>query len=90
MNHEKKFHTQNGFLSCGGFETPSLCEVFTPGGGWTEEPYQLNQERWGHTSWTLNNGSVLLLGGQSAQNTTELVMPGLSTRPAFSLKYPSL
>ena len=45
MNYQKKLHTQNGFLSCGGFETPSLCEAFTPGAGWSEEPYQLGQER---------------------------------------------
>ena len=89
MNYEKKYHTQSGFLSCGGFETQSLCEVFTPGVGWTEKPYNLTEERWGHTSWTLNNGSVLLLGGQCALTTTELLVPGSNTRPAFSLKYPS-
>ena len=92
MNHHKYLHSQNGFLSCGGFETPSLCEFYTPGGGWAEEHYKLTQERWGHTSWTLNNGSVLLLGGlgQSAQTTTDLVRPGLDTQPGFNLKYPSL
>ena len=90
-------HTQNGLLACGGWNRydevgpPSTCEVFTPGLGWRPEPYSLTERRYGHTSWTLSNGSVLLLGGivSGTQNTTELVTPGVGTSRGFDMKYPS-
>ena len=79
-------HSQNNFLACGGETTPTTCEVFTPGVGWSPEPYSLTEGRRHHTSWTLNNGSVLLLGGLETR-TTEILTPGVGTGPAFSLKY---
>ena len=88
-------HSQNNLLACGGYDTnvsDTTCEVFNPGVGWRSEPYSLIDScgRSGHTSWTFNNGSVLLLGGGCLEstNTTELITPGVGTKPGFSLKYP--
>ena len=88
-------HTQNGFLSCGGMDytddgnpwSYDTCELYVPGVGWRFEPYKLMQWKWRHTSWTLKNGSVLLLGNSGIN--TELVTPGVGTAPGFYLNNPS-
>ena len=79
-------HSQNNRLACGGWYTDTSCEVFTEN-GWKQEPYSPNREY--HMGWTLNNGSVILLGGGRGVNTTEIITPGVGTRPGFDLKYPS-
>ena len=81
-------HSQDGFLACGGHRKENTCEFYTPGLGWRLEPYNLTQRRSDHTNWTLNNGTVVLLGG--ASTTTDFVTPGVGTWPGFSLKYPSM
>ena len=97
MTLQRYGHTQNGFMSCGGsyynkndggdwsYET---CEVYVPGDGWRKEPYILNTWKKDHTSWTLNNGSVLLLGSKFDDNETELVTPGVGSVPGFTLNNP--
>lgn len=82
-------HTQNSFLTCGGngTEIETTCEVLIPGDTWRREPYKLTQKRSWHTSWTLNNGTVILLGGGFSSDTSENVTPGLGSAPGFSLKY---
>ena len=96
MTLQRYRHTANGFLSCGGsfynnsyngeedwsYET---CEVYVPGLGWRREPYILNTWKADHTSWTLKNGSVLLLGSYFDDNETELVTPGVGSVPGFYL-----
>ena len=92
MTTGRYFHSQNSFLTCGGDNGVGerSCEVYSPGEGWSLEPYTLTQSRYDHTSWTLNNGSVLLLGGYYYNSdTTELVTPGVGTKPGFTLKYDS-
>lgn len=92
------YHTQNEFLTCGGISLgpdgeealSQKCEVFTPGVGWRLEPYELAEPRFQHTSWTLNNGSVVLVGGPVwSRDTTEVVTPGsvTSPTPGFRLKH---
>ena len=92
MTRTREDHTHN-VLSCGGQGylkgTSTSCEVYTAGGGWRQERYNLTRERWAHTSWALSNGSIVLLGGWTDPSSTEIVTPGLGTRPGFSLKYPS-
>ena len=76
---------------CGGYLTPSSCVSFSPGQtNWSQEPYSLLEKRYFHSSWTLSNGSVLLLGGVQSPATTELVTEGVGSSPGFDLKYPSL
>ena len=80
MTMQRYGHTQNGFLSCGGFDGKSwsddTCELYVPGVGWRLEPYNLMEWKFRHTSWTLKNGSVLLLGSLFDGINTELVTPG--------------
>ena len=65
-----------------------MCEVFTPGVGWNES-YYLREQRDGHASWTLNNGSVVLLGGSgsSSTSTTEVVTLGSGSTLGFELRH---
>ena len=66
----------------------TTCELYTPGAGWRLEPYNLEDGRYDHKSWTLSNGSVVLLGGEGGYFlTTEIVTPGVGTRPGFSHQY---
>ena len=83
-------HSETGFLACGGHSKGNTCEFYTPGVGWRLEPYNLTQRRSDHTSWTLNNGTVVLLGGGDGPTSTEFVTPGVGTWPGFSLKYSSM
>ena len=85
-------HTQDSFLSCGGTgtngtETETTCEAYIPGDTWIREPYILTQRRSWHTSWTLNNGTVILLGGKDSSKTTEAITPEVGTDTAFFLTY---
>ena len=97
MTMHRADHTQNGFMSCGGhhFSNPiggdwsyETCEVYVPGVGWRKEPYILDTWKTDHTSWTLKNGSVLLMGSFFEKNITELVTPGVGTVPGFTLSNP--
>ena len=99
MTMQRYGHTQNGFLSCGGDDWTDVtddgnpwsydtCELYVPGVGWRLEPYNLMEWKWTHTSWTLKNGSVLLLGSLFDRNKTELVTPGVGTVPGFYLNNP--
>ena len=94
MTVDREGFTLNGFLACGGtFRAQSSCSSYGGESNWTKEPYTLYSERKFHSSWTLRNGSVLLMGGGSGWdepvgNSTELVTPGVGTVPSFTLKSP--
>ena len=83
-------HSQSNFLACGGFgsDTAMTCELFSLGVGWRLEPYTLTEERRGHSSWTLNNGSVVLLGGEGTTRS-EVLTQGVGTTQGFAMKYPT-
>ena len=88
MTQSRCRHTQNDFLSCGDDQSSgeNKCEVYIPETGkWSIEDYNLTESRFGHTSWSLNNGSVVLLGGWSASITTETIQGGGTLR-GFDLK----
>ena len=88
MNQARNRHTQNDFLSCGDdVNYGNTCEVYTPQtGNWSIETYNLTEVRYGHTSWSLDNGSVVLLGGWYTGNTTILIQDGGTSR-GFDLKH---
>lgn len=83
MTRSRSLHSQNQFLACGGGGTSgSSCEEFNPNlGHWGLRASPLIRNRRRHSSWTLNNGSVLLLGGiqSTKENIAELVSPGLKS-----------
>ena len=72
----------------GGDWSYETCEVYVPGVGWRKEPYILDDWKVDHTSWTLKNGSVLLLGSYFDPYLSELVTPGVGTAPGFNLNNP--
>ena len=101
-------HTQNEFLSCGGDTITSPlndlhrndCEVYNPlTASWSLESYNLTDYIWGHNSWSLGNGSVLLLGGtgyyldgttewHEKNDKTEMVTQGVGSTKSFDLHHP--
>ena len=57
-------HSLASLLACGGYGDDGVnCETFSEDLGWQLEPFKLTRKRTGHISWSLNNGSVLLMGG---------------------------
>ena len=95
MTMQRYDHTQDGYLSCGGRQMDDgedlsyeTCELYVPGVGWRLESYTLNNWKVDHTSWTLKNGSVLLLGCYLNDDETELVTPGVGSVPGFKLNKP--
>ena len=64
MIYSRRGHTQTNLLACGGGgeysggRVETLCEIYSPGLGWTQEPYTLPRRRYDHTSWTLRGGVI--------------------------------
>ena len=77
-------HSQCGNLLCR-FKS---CLKMNPTGSFSPAPVSLLQERWGHLCWSLPGGEVMLLGGDSSPNTTEVISSNFnSTKPSWDLKY---
>ena len=82
-------HSQSGLISCGGYHdnVRTTCTEFASG-EWTTS-HNLTEDRKTHTSWNAPDG-VILLGGYSSPNTTELLSSFTSsTTLSFSLDYRS-
>ena len=80
-------HTQSSLTACGGEETGSSCLTFD--GEW-EQSHSLSEERLEHVSWQSPAG-ILLMGGGSYSNSTELLSTTTNTTsPEFSLPYQTL
>ena len=99
MKLPRAFHTQNEFLTCGGAsgaERGLQCEVYNPlTASWSLEPYNLTDKIYNHNSWSLGNGSVLLLGGVKGWTLselhaykTEMVTQGIGSTKSFDLQHP--
>ena len=107
MKLPRAFHTQNEFLTCGGitpnntgpdyyYNTPHNCEVYNPlTASWSLESYNLTENMILHNSWSLGNGSVLLLGGVKGWTLselhaykTEMVTQGIGSTKSFDLQHP--
>ena len=70
-------------------DMPSTCILYLPGKGYIHA-FNLREKRYGHSSWTLNNGTVLLLGGYFSPTTTEKLNLGIgnSSIHPFDLRHP--
>ena len=83
------FHTQDGFLTCGGTIEPLLCHTWNPETGTWPESYNLTTGR-SMLSWTprSGNGTYLIGGywkGWDHAKTTTLVKPDGSVVPGFNV-----
>ena len=82
---ERRFHTMDGLVLCGGCygNTGTSCLTFTSG-QWTTS-HTLLHDRHQHSSWQSEEGLVLI-GGDESPTTTELLQGNYSV-PYFDLKY---
>ena len=90
-------HTQDGGLTCGGFDYGSpadqriSCLKWSPDSGTWTLSHNLTEERDNHVSWTPDPSlGTYLIGKFSSYNnmrTSELVKPDGSVEQGFSLKY---
>ena len=87
-------HTQDGGLTCGGFDYGSpadqrtSCLKWSPDSGTWTLSHNLTEERDNHVSWTPDPSlGTYLIGGISNPRTSELIKPDGSVEQGFSLKY---
>ena len=82
-------HTSDGLTLCGaGWKTnKATCTTFSSG-KWVTS-HALAEERRYHTSWNnMEEGKIILMGGQSSGNTTETLTFGeYDGVPGFPMKY---
>ena len=82
------YHSQDGLNACGGGSSGTYdnCVTLTDG-QWTQS-HTLLYNRIYHTSWALEDGRLVLMGGSISRRTTEILSPGTSTTTeGFTLKY---
>ena len=80
----REFYTQNGEVVCGGEPDKWSCITLT-GSEWTTS-HQLQESRWGHSSWSSRAG-LIMMGGYDSGKTTELLSNSGSSSPSFDLEY---
>ena len=70
---------------CGGGSTTTTCITFTSG-QWVTS-HALTEQRWEHTSWSTDAGTILM-GGYYGGMTSELISQGEEdTVPWFDMQY---
>ena len=82
-------HTQDTFLLCGSTYSDAWtsCEEFSPATGtWALTNHTLQKSRYGHVSWSVEEGT-LLMGGFSSGTTSEIVKHDATTETSFEMKY---
>ena len=82
-------HTLDGLLACGGLDSEAgySCEEFSPATGtWARTSHTLQEEKWSHVSWSVEEGT-LLMGGFSSGTTSEIVKHDGTTETSFDMKY---
>jgi len=78
-------HSQNGFVTCGGFNTARSCLTFADG-EWQQTHYPLLEKRYWGSSWETSNGEIYLIGG-SWPRTSEVIDADGNTESGFDLPY---
>ena len=89
---ETHLNSQDGLLLCGGIGNSRQCHTFhSDSGEWRVKSHRLSEERYGHSSWQRDDGTVILMGGVYSTTTTEIVSDSSAvSTPGFSLKYNTL
>ena len=81
---ERWYHTMESLEICGGRYTRTTCITFTSGQWVTSHAF--TKERSSHTSWSTEDG-VVLMGGYSGR-TTEIITEGeYEGVPGYDLQY---
>jgi len=78
-------HTMDDHIMCGGYLTQSSC-LYYVAGKWTKYRNDLQIERANHVSWRRRDGEVLLIGGETSKNTSEVVSSS-GHQKGFNLKH---
>ena len=78
-------HTQDGLLTCGGWDTRTTC-IKLSAGGWVVS-HNLLKSRTEHSSWQSPAGLVLIGGGGSGTTTELLSSSDSSSSSNFTLQY---
>ena len=88
MPEARSGHTQSGRIACGGWDPAARksCVTFFNGGEDWVKTHNLTQQRRYHSSWASPRG-VMLMGGLSSVETTEILTGDGVTTPGFSLDY---
>ena len=82
-------HTQDGLIVCGGRDgdSPTTCEELSPATGtWVRTNHTLQEGRFDHVSWSVEEGT-LLMGGFASGTTSEIVKHDGTTETSFEMKY---
>ena len=87
----RRYHTQDGDLTCGGGKygssTNATCVKWNRTSGTWTQSHTLRHKRWQHVSWETASG-VYLIGGDIRDNrTSEKVKSDGSVEDAFIPKY---
>ena len=82
---ERRRHSMDGHIMCGGFGTKTSCLLYVAG-KWTRFRRNLMNSRSHHVSWKRPDGDVVLLGGEESKKTSEVVT-GSGKQMGFDLKY---
>ena len=79
-------HTSDGVTLCGGEYTMDTCITFNSG-VWVTS-HALTEGRYGHCSWTTEEGKIILLGGEFSDFVTEILTEGVYEGvPGFTMQY---
>ena len=81
---QRDVHSQDGGLLCGGDLARSTCLALDTATGQWQPAANLLEERYDHVSWASEAG-VVLMGGGSSRNTTEIVREDGSVETGFDL-----
>ena len=75
LPEQRYYHTQDGFLVCGGKMAPRSCRIWNPDtGAWDLVTESLTEDRIHHNSWTPEGGSATyLIGGYGSGETSEAI-----------------
>ena len=89
MVERREDHTLEGLLACGGdvyTEAGHSCEEFSPATGTWALTSTLQEARYDHVSWSVEEGT-LLMGGFQHETTSEIVKHDGTTETSFEMKY---
>jgi len=81
---DRRSHSQNGFVTCGGWYTKKSCLTFVDG-EWQQTHHPLLDERYDFSSWETSNGGIYLIGGGGSILTSEVIDADGNTESGFDL-----